>query len=257
MLELAALLVLLLALVLWILFGAPREGFLASPALEGFQDAAQDIAQDVALSACPSNMKTFYLPDGRTACCDGSVTGSRCLGAVQCTMTGESQPGLPSCATLLQKAYQSKGAQCPPSMPAYFENKTQKGCTAGALNSEMTGPAHATQPACRWYPTLDENLTQKDSCELQKQLDEAPCFGTHCVKRIEVAGGPPLIAIQFVDRSGMMRIAYTRKSLENYLTNTRPKWRDEGLDLDKNVMVAEVAKALWVDRTLSEKEVQL
>ncbi len=255
MLELAALLVILLALILWILFGMANP-----PKRDNFEDMTQSAqgTEDIALSACPSDMKTFYLTDGRTACCNGSIAGSRCLGTVQCTMTGDGEPGLPNCATLLQKEYQSKGTQCPPSMPSYFENKSEKkkGCTAGALNAEMTGPAHATQPTCRWYATLEENLTKKDSCELQRQLEEAPCFGTHCVKRIE-ARSPPLIAIQFVDASGMLRTAYTRKSLEYYLTTTRPKWRDEGLDLDKNVMVADVAKALWVDRTLSEKEVQL
>lgn len=229
---------------------------------EGFASASASASSDpIALSACPSDMKTFYLSDGRTACCNGPVVGSRCTGAVQCTMTGEGTTDLPSCASLLQKDYQEKGkSTCPPSLSSYFEDKgtKKKGCTSGALNSEMTLPATTTQPTCWIYPTLEENLMKKDSCELQRQLEEAPCFGTQCTKRVLSTGEgtPPLLAIQFVDKSGMYRTAYTRKSLEYYLSQTRPSWRDEGLNLDKNVMVAEVAKAYYVDRTKSEKDVQ-
>lgn len=251
---LIVLILLLLAALAWNAYKG-EEGFLGAP-------SAPPVPDGVSLSACPSDMKTFYLPDGRTACCNGPVVGSRCTGTVQCTMTGEGTKDLPSCTTLLQKEYQSKGQNtCPPSMPTYFEDKAskKKGCTSGALNSEMTLPATTTQPTCWVYPTLEENLVKEDSCELQKQLEEAACFGTNCTKRILVANTtePPLIAIQFVDKSGMYRTAYTRKSLEYYLSQTRPAWRDEGLDLDKNIMVAEVAKAYYVDKAISEKDIQV
>lgn len=229
---------------------------------EGFADATSVASDPISLSACPSEMKTFYLADGRTACCNGPVIGSRCTGTVQCTMTGEGTKDVPSCATLLQKDYQDKSkSACPPSLSSYFEDKgtKKKGCTSGALNSELTMPATTTQPTCWIYPSLEENLMMKNSCELQRQLEEAPCFGAECTKRILVTGEkkPPLVAIQFVDKSGMYRTAYTRKSLEYYLGKTRPAWRDEGLSLDKNVMVAEVAQAYYVDRTKSEKDVQV
>jgi hypothetical protein len=252
--EIVALLILILLLLAGLQWYESQEGFAPAPA-----PASSD---PIALSACPSDMKTFYLADGRTACCNGPVVGSRCTGAVQCTMTGEGTTDLPSCASLLQKDYQEKGkSACPPSLSSYFEDKgtKKKGCTSGALNMEMTLPATTTQPTCFIYQTLEENLTKKDSCELQRQLEATPCFGTQCNKRVLSTGeegNPPLVAIQFVDKSGMYRTAYTRKSLEYYLNQTRPSWRDEGLNLDKNVMVAEVAKAYYVDRTMSEKDVQ-
>lgn len=251
--EIIALLV-LVALLLILLTYEAREGF-ADTAPPSTSDA-------ISLSACPSDMKTFYLADGRTACCNGPVVGSRCTGAVQCTMTGEGTKDLPSCAALLQKDYQAKSkSACPSSLSSYFEDKAtkKKGCTSGSLNSEMTLPATTTQPTCWIYPSLEENLAKQNSCELQRQLEEIPCFGTQCTKRILSTGEgvPPLVAVHFVDKSGMYRTAYTRKSLEYYLSQTRPSWRDEGLNLDKNVMVAEVAKAYYVDRTMSEKDVQV
>lgn len=249
----------ILALLILVLLLAT---LLAYDCQEGFVDGAPSASSTdpIALSACPSDMKTFYLADGRTACCNGPVVGSRCTGTVQCTMTGEGTKDLPSCANLLQQDYASKSKSvCPPSMPAYFEKTStkKKGCTSGGLNTEMNLPATTTQPTCWIYPSLEENLEKTDSCELQRQLEEAPCFGSQCTKRILSTGSAPLVAIHFVDKLGMYRTAYTRKSLEYYLQQTRPSWRDEGLDLDKNVMVAEVAKAYYVDRTLSEKDVQI
>jgi hypothetical protein len=254
MIEFLALLLLLGIAIAWI--------HRRSCASEGFKDGAVPTEDPVSLSACPSDMKTFYLPDGRTACCNGPIVGSRCTGTVQCTMTGEGGKELPNCATLVKEDYKAKSeSKCPAALPLYFEDKATKkrGCTSGGLNGEMTQPAVSSQPTCWIYPTLEESLARKDSCELHRQMEEAPCFGTQCKKSITVSadsGAPALVTIQFVDKSGMYRTAYTRKSLEYYLNQTRPKWRDEGLDLDKNVMVAEVAKAYFVDRTLSADAVQ-
>jgi hypothetical protein len=251
-------LLLLLGIVLVLLYQHP---FFRNSLSEGFKDgAASADADPVSLSACPSEMKTFYLPDGRTACCNGPVVGSRCTGTVQCTMTGEGGKDLPNCAALLKEEYKTKSeSKCPAALPMYFEDKANKkqGCTAGALNGDMTQPATASQPTCRIYPSLEENLTKADSCELHRQMEEAPCFGEQCTKSITAsANGPPLVTLHFVDKSGMYRTAYTRKSLEYYLNQTRPKWRDEGMDLEKNLMVADVAKAYFVDRTLSANAVQ-
>ncbi len=252
-------LLLLLGIILAFLYHHP---FFRDGRVEGFKDATSSVAGEdiVSLSSCPSEMKTFYLPDGRTACCNGPIVGNRCTGMVQCTMTGDGGKDLPNCAILLKEEYKAKSeSKCPSALPLYFEDKANKkqGCTVGALNGEMTQPATPSQPMCRIYSSLEENLMKADSCELHRQMEEVPCFGTQCTKSITAsAHGPPLVTIQFVDKSGMYRTAYTRKSLEYYLNQTRPKWRDEGMNLEKNLMVAEVAKAYFVDRTLSADAVQ-
>lgn len=249
-------LLLLLGITIAILYCSP----LVRDEWEGFKDVSSATNDMISLSACPSDMKTFYLPDGRTACCNGPVVGSRCTGTVQCTMTGNGGNQLPNCATLLKEDYKAKSeSKCPSALPLYFEDKVTKkrGCTSGALNGDMTQPATPTQPICQIYSSLEENLMKADSCELHRQMEEALCFGIQCTKSITAStAGPPLVTIQFIDKSGMYRTAYTRKSLEYYLNQTRPKWRDEGIDLEKNVMVAEVAKAYFVDRTLSAESIQ-
>lgn len=252
MIELIGLIMLIIGLLVWISYD-PLDYLLIKE--EGFTgDKAT-----VSLSACPSDMKTFYLQDGRTACCNGTIISNRCTGTVQCTMTGEGTKDLPNCSDLLKKEFNEKSnSQCPPSMTTYFEDKStkKKGCTSGALDQEMKQPITKTQPVCWIYPTLEQNLKKVDSCELQKQLEDALCFGKQCKKSI-TSSTPPLIAIQFIDKSGMYRTAYTKKSLEYFLNETRPKWRDEGLDLTKNIMVAEVAKAYFVDKSISEKDIQM
>jgi hypothetical protein len=66
---------------------------------------------------------------------------------------------------------------------------------------------------------------------------------------------PAKIAVHFVDSTGMQRTAYTRASLQRYLNAANPNWRDH-MDLQKNIGVAEVAKAYYVDHTIAQTEVE-
>jgi len=260
--EELVILILLIAILLYMVYHNTDmiDGFISGEnehrKEEGFEDK-------IVLTSCPSEMKTFYLSDGRTACCNGTVIGSRCTGTVQCTMTGEGTNELPSCAKLLKKELDDKAkTHCPSSMPSYFEDKAtkQKGCTAGPLNSEHTKPFKDSQPKCVVYSTMEDNLRKKDSCHFYKEMDDFPCFGSGCSKAIfsdKEGHMPPLVMVHFVDKSGMYRTAYTRKSLENYLNLSKPKWKDEGIDLDRNIMVAEVAKAYYVDRSISKKDIDI
>ena len=186
---------------------------------------------------------------------------NQCMGTHPCTLSGSGTPDLPNCASVIQKAYQEKGSECPASMPSYFEDKTskKKGCTNGSLNATLTGPKDLKQPTCMMYPTMDQNINAKDSCSNQKEMDEFPCFGTGCTKElVSVAPHQPIkIAIGFTDSSGMHRVAYTRASMERFLNVSNPKWKDQGIDLSKNINVAEVAKAFYVDKTMKQEDVQI
>jgi hypothetical protein len=224
---------------------------------EGFQNANAAIPY---LSACPQRMTTFYLPDGRPACCDGSLTDGRCRLHDQCVMTGTGTPDMPNCLDILNREYKQKSnSHCPSSMTTYFEDPStkKKGCTSGGLDADHFRPALPTQPTCYIYPTLEENLDQSDSCAVQKALEETPCFGANCKKLLSPTV-PPLITIQFQDDTGMVRTSYTRTSVLYYLDKTRPGWREKGvIDVDKNIQTAEVAKAYFVDKTFQAKDLQL
>jgi hypothetical protein len=52
-------------------------------------------------------------------------------------------------------------------------------------------------------------------------------------------------------------MAYTRESMTRFLDATKPNWREKGMDLDKNVNVAEVAKRFYVERTLGQDDIEL
>lgn len=213
------------------------------------------------LSSCPSGYKSFYNIDGDIICCDGEVVANKCISDNQCTLNGKGTDDMPNCVKLILKMYAEKSkSQCSPSFPSYFENKDKniKGCTNGLLNDSLNGPQHHTQPQCNIYPTLDLNTNSKDSCFNQKQLDNVQCFGNNCTKEVvqPIANAPALIAIGFTDNTGMHRVAYTQQSMENYLNVSNPNWRNQGLDLTKNINVAQVAKAYYVDKTMNQADVQ-
>lgn len=248
----------LIALMLYLVTSetARKKGGWFYEEVEGFQDSAPAIPY---LSACPQGMTSFYLSDGRPACCDGPLTEGRCRFNDQCVMTGEGTNDIPNCAKILSRQYKRKSnSQCPPSMTTYFEDRgaNRKGCTSGGLDTEHLRPALPTQPTCRIYPTLEENLEQGDSCAVQKAMEETPCFGKGCVKSISPTT-PPIIMIQFQDDTGMMRTAYTRASFSYYLDKIRPGWREQGIiNVNKSLQIAEVAKAFFVDKTLQMNEIE-
>ena len=145
-------------------------------------------------------------------------------------------------------------------MPNYFEDRAKniKGCTQGSLNTTLNGPRDVKQPMCLIYNGWLDNQRNKNSCYNQKLLDNAPCFGNNCSKEIvqPIPSFPVLIAIGFTDNMGMHRVAYTKESLEVFLDATNPNWRSQGMDLSKNINVAEVAKAYYIDRTMDKNEIQ-
>lgn len=264
MIELIVLIV-LLAIVLVLIHTGVIEGFEDKPATTVDKPVTTVIKPladdpDFHLIACPTGFSTYYNSKGDVMCCDGEVSNGVCPTGKQCTLSSSAVGDIPTCVSLLRSQYAAKAKeQCPPSMPSYYESKTTKakGCTAGRLAATLDGPLHPSEPTCVIYPTLEENLNAKDSCYMQRKREEFPCFGKDC--RTEViqvnATSPAQIAVHFTDPDGLFHIAYTRESMEHYLNVTNPKWRDQGIDLDKNIHVAEVAKAYYIDKTIKDVQV--
>ena len=222
----------------------------------------QETFQNFYLSACPSGYKSFYDNNGDTVCCYGEIIANKCLSDNQCTLNGKGTPDMPNCTELLHKIYEDKAKEyCTATLPNYFEDNTKniRGCMSGSLNDTMTGPQKYDQPKCIIYSSLEKNTNSKDSCVNQKLLDSIKCFGNNCTKEIVQPNlnAPPLISIGFTDSMGMRRNAYVRKSLENFLNVSNPNWKNQGLDLSKNIIVADVAKAFYIDKTLDQKDIQI
>lgn len=213
------------------------------------------------LQSCPTGYTSFTSSDGSKMCCNGEVVGNKCIADKKCALIG-SMDDAPNCTTFVLQEYKEKGQQCPSSMPSYYENSATKikGCTNGELNKTLTGPFATSQPMCKIYGTLEENINALDSCQNHKEKDDFPVFGLDCTKTLtqNKPGTPVLITIQFTDSNGIRRSAHTRASMQRFLDATQPGWRDKGMiDLLKNITVAEVAKAYYIDRTIQQVDVQV
>lgn len=255
MIELWFLIISVILLTIYLYFTGKKNAILPGYTKEGFED-------NTFLQACPSGYKSFYHSDGNMLCCDGDIVANKCTGQHQCTLNGKGTEETPLCVTFIQEDYKVKAkSQCPKSNPSYFEDSAskKKGCTNGSLNQTLTGPKTTSQSTCMIYDTQEENDTHKDSCANQKELEAFPCFGKDCTKELvqTAAGTPVKVAISFTDGSGMHRVAYTRATMQRFLDASNPRWRDQGIDLTKNISVAEVAKAYYVDRTMSQDEIQV
>jgi hypothetical protein len=251
MLELIVLLISITALLLFVYF---KNNTIENEIKESFENFY--------LSACPSGYKSFYNNNSDTTCCDGEIIANTCISDNQCTLNGKGTPDMPNCTEFIKKIYAEKAKQyCMPALPNYFEDKSKKikGCMVGPLNDTMTGPRENYQPKCVIYDSLEKNNISIDSCANQKMLDLAVCFGNNCTKRLAKYNqtAPPIVAIQFTDNKGIPHMAYTRTSYENYLNIANPGWKSWGLDLSKNINVAEVAKAFYIDKTIEQKDIQL
>lgn len=209
------------------------------------------------LRACPTGYKSVNT-NGESICCKGDMIGNKCISSDQCTMSGEGTDSIPSCVSIVMKQYEEKGkSQCPISMPHYYESPDKKGCTSGALSETLSGPMADTQPKCIIYSTDEQNANSLDSCANQKQLDEFKCFGKDCVKQLVQPNPkfPVLVSVGFTDTAGMYHSAYTKESMERFLTVSNPSWKEHGIDLAKSISVAEVAKAYYIDKTLSASDI--
>lgn len=208
---------------------------------------------DYHLVSCPSNYNLLYKDNGDMICYvndlgDDTVIANNCISNTQCILNGNGTADVPNCVDAIMERYKQESIKfCPPSLQNYFEG-TVKGCTSGSLNNTLDGPRTTTQPLCKIYSTLDLNAKSKDSCYNRKLLDEAKCFGENCVKTIIQMrkNEPVLVEIRFTDTNRMVRSAYTRKSIINYLNILIPDWKNmKIIDLYKNPLVAEVAKEYY------------
>jgi hypothetical protein len=213
------------------------------------------------LQSCPKGFTSFVDSSGDTICCDGTILAGKCTGNRQCILNSQGTAIMPNCAAYLQEQYSEHSKSiCPESMN-YFEDNANNitGCTNGELNDTMTGPKDPNQPICKVYNDMNKNITSKDSCYNAKQAASSPCFGKQCTKRLIQTNpsAPVLVGIEFMDDMGMIRIAYTKDSLVVYLDAMYPGWRERGMDVSKNINVAEVAKAVFIDKTMSSSDVQI
>jgi hypothetical protein len=218
------------------------------------------------LSSCPSGFKMDYDNNGNTICyVDEGLNVSLNLlkykkDGKQCILNGQGTENMPNCVDYIMKYYQTQSIKfCSQSMASYFENNAEKkkGCTRGELNETLTGPRFPTQPKCIIYANDNDNQYSVDSCLNQKELEEYPCFGNNCTKKLIQFGkkSPLLLSVNFSDNRGMPHTAYSKKSIVRYLNAVWPAW-SKHFNIDKIPENAEVAKKLYIDRTISRADLE-
>jgi hypothetical protein len=163
---------LLLSIAISILFYKGKktyEAFTSEKTSEGF---VNPITDDIQISTCPADSKSFIDNLGRTICCQGSVENGICTGKAICSLS-ESAKGLPTCSEWYSALLSERGRdRCPVSMPNYFEG----GCTAGKRKADGSGPADPSIKFCKFYTTKDNDESKLDSCSNVKMMDETICF---------------------------------------------------------------------------------
>jgi len=219
------------------------------------------------LSSCPSGFKMNYDNDGNTICyVDEGLNVSLQLlkytkDGKQCILNGKGTENMPNCVDYILKHYQKQSMEfCSPSMSSYFENNAEKkkGCTRGELNETLTGPRFPTQPKCIIYSNDDDNQYSIDSCLNQKELEEYPCFGNNCSKKLIQFGQktPLLLSVNFSDSQGMPHTAYSKKSCVRYLNTVWPEW-SKRINIDRMIWNAEVAKKFFIDKIISKDDIDM
>ena len=223
--------------------------------IDNFADYSKFDTDNYYLSACPSGYKSFYNNNGDTICCNGEVIVNKCIGNLQCTLNGKGTD-MPNCLQYILEDYKEKGNKFCPRSFAYFQDENTKGCTNGLLNKTLTGPRNDSQEVCTIYKTDELNKTSIDSCYNKKLLDKAECMGDNCTKKLTQFGKgmPVLIQIEFIHNNNPI-VAYTRASFSNLINTVNPNMKKKDEYLSKNIHIAEVAKALYIDRTMEESEV--
>jgi hypothetical protein len=228
----------------------------AGNAFETFVGSA---APGPSINFCPMGYTQYLNKSGDSACCDGKVSGTLCLGTPRCGFTTRS--GLPLCGQMLKNMYASASkTQCPPSMPNYFQDAKglNAGCTSGPLNDTMTGPnPTGGQSTCKIYASQEDNLANTDSCYNQRLLEQTPCFGNDCQKSLSMqsTAGMGLVTVEFTGVDGHRHQCYTSGTYTAFLDKTQPNWRSKGtFDPAKSLRICSVAKKVYVDRTMDEKD---
>lgn len=224
---------------------------------EGFSTNASTSS----LSFCPTSTKPFFEKSGDTLCCNGTVQGNTCVGKPVCALSS-SHKSLPTCQAFMKTYLETQGKKiCPSTMPNYFENQTTgiNGCTDGPLNTNMSGPNLNSANMCTLYTDDTKNLKDPKSCYNQKNLADTSCFGKECTKSLssQKNSNTNLVMVEFSDLDGHKHTCYTKESYVEYLNHSKPGWQSGTFNPDKNISICEVAKKVYIDRTMNSKDAQL
>lgn len=150
------------------------------------------------ITFCPGNTQFYTNAKGSDNCCDGTISGHRCVGKNICTFS-EGTSILPNCSAVQGEYISAAGKKlCPSTMPYYFEKSGGvKGCTSTGYLKDTYEPA--TSPggkSCVIYGARVDNMLKADSCANHKLLADMKCVIKGCGKSMQEGNGMPPMASQ-------------------------------------------------------------
>jgi hypothetical protein len=143
---------------------------------EGF---ANERPSGISITTCPAGSTTYITAAGNTNCCNGDIVSNKCNGTEICTLSPSGQ-GLQTCAEWISKEWVSRSRKfCAGTMPHYFGNLERtpglEGCSASLCTPDGSLPQDETQPKCKIYGSLTDELSKVDSCYNINALEQITC----------------------------------------------------------------------------------
>lgn len=213
---------------------------------------SQNEGFEVQENGCPSFTKhstAIYGKNSRKTCCYGEVSNGICKG--ESCILGPAQDNLPECNQMIQsKKKEIADTLCPKSMPTVYFTSTHIGCTDGPLKNDESGPLHDSSQRCT-IAIMSDGTMGENTCADQIHLEKLSCFGSNCEKFIRRSPDKKtLIGMDFTSTDGIRRSCFENESYKQYLqTSGIPLEKQEQI-LQFNPIVCNVAKKLYIDRTM-------
>ena len=216
-----------------------------------------DTASDINFQGCPSGTNS-YESSGEIHCCEGDLVNQRCSGRTVCSLSKHSKV-IPSCASLLRKELDEKSARfCPRSIPHYFENGGQRGCTNGRRTSDGKGIAQTNGPVktCKIYALRSDNESKTDSCYIIKKSNDSVCPQGNTPSIVTLkAGQPTVLQCGLITRDGLPEMCFEDETYKTYLSSVTSNWRETLRPADM-LKFCSVAQSYYVEKSLTDAELQ-
>ncbi len=203
-------------------------------------------------NGCPAFTKqstAIYGKNSKKMCCYGEVSNGVCKG--ESCILGPAQDNLPECNAMIQSRKKDVAETlCPKAMSTVYFTPTHIGCTDGPLKGDESGPLYDSSQRCT-IAIMPDGTMGENTCTDQIYLEKLACFGSNCEKFIHKSPDKKtLIGMDFTSTDGIRRSCFDNDSYKNYLqTSGIPTEKQEQI-LQFNPIVCNVAKRLYVDRTM-------
>jgi hypothetical protein len=200
-----------------------KEGFADPPGAKG------PIRQSgIMITTCPSGSASYITAEGNTNCCEGDLVNNACNGNEICSLSPSIPGGLQSCADWITKEWASRSKKfCSRNLPYYFGSLARipgtEGCSASLCSSDGSVPEDPTQPKCKIYGNLTDELSNTDSCFNASALNRISCPQTDAKKIMTSFGkpSPVIFTCNYIPKdgstNGMPTVCYDAERALEYI----------------------------------------